>query len=94
MIKCFKNTQHEIIGFLGVADQKIEMLFVSPNAQGQGIGSMLCQHAIEHHSATKVDVNEQNHRAIIFYEKIGFEIIGRSELDGQGNPYPILHMKK
>lgn len=94
LMKCFKNPRHEIVGFFGIANQKIEMLFVSPNAQGQGVGTMLCQHAVEHHHATKVDVNEQNHRAIKFYEKVGFEVIGRSELDSQGKPYPILHMKK
>lgn len=24
---------------------------------------------------------------------IGFEQIGRSELDGQGNPFPLLHLR-
>jgi len=28
-----------------------------------------------------------------FYEHMGFEIISRSELDGLGKPYPILHMQ-
>ena len=92
-LKCFKNSQGAIIGFFGVSDQKMEMIFVSPNAQGQGIGSKLCQYAIKHHSVTKIDVNEQNPRAITFYKKIGFKITGHSELDGQGNPYPIFHME-
>lgn len=41
---------------------------------------------------TKVDVNEQNPQAIGFYEKMGFKPIGRSEKDGSGKPYPIIHM--
>lgn len=93
LLKCVKDTKGQIVGFLGVADNKIEMLFISPSAQGQGIGSALCQYAIDHQRATKVDVNEQNPRAREFYEKMGFKIISRSELDGEGMPYPILHME-
>lgn len=33
VLKCWKNTHSEIIGFIGVAEKKIEMLFISPNAQ-------------------------------------------------------------
>lgn len=43
-------------------------------------------------NAIKVDVNEQNNHALGFYEHIGFKVVGRSPLDGQGEPYPILHM--
>lgn len=93
-LKCFKNSQNEITGFCGVADNKLEMLFVVPSAQGQGVGSALCQHAIEHQHVTKVDVNEQNIRAVVFYKKMGFSVFARSELDDQGRPYPILHMEK
>lgn len=92
LLKCIKN-EGKIIGFSGVADHKIEMLFVTPVAQGQGVGSALCRYAIEHQGAIKVDVNEQNPRAREFYEKMGFYVVGRSEFDGQGKPHPILHMK-
>jgi putative acetyltransferase len=91
-LKCCKNAQDEIVGFCGLANKKIEMLFVASHAQGQGVGSRLCQYAIEH-GAIKVDVNEQNPRAIDFYKKMGFKIVGRSELDGEGRPYPLLHME-
>ncbi|KTD08520.1 GNAT family N-acetyltransferase [Legionella jamestowniensis] len=88
-----KNKEGKIIGFIGVADNKIEMLFISPDVQGQGIGSALCRYAITDFGVTKVDVNEQNPQAKKFYEKMGFEIVSRSALDGQGKPYPILHMQ-
>jgi putative acetyltransferase len=39
-----------------------------------------------------VDVNEQNTKAVGFYERIGFKRTGRSRLDGQGRPYPLLHL--
>ncbi len=92
-LKCSKNLENKIIGFIGVAENKIEMLFISPTSQGHGVGSALCQYAIQQLGVTKVDVNEQNPRAIEFYKKMGFNIISRSKLDGQEKPYPILHMK-
>lgn len=38
-------------------------------------------------------MNEQNPQASGFYRHYGFVITGRSPLDGQGNPFPLLHMK-
>ncbi|MGJ8681935.1 acetyltransferase [Paraglaciecola sp.] len=87
-----KNENNEYVGFIGVADGNIEMLFVSPKYIGCGIGALLTNHAIKHQSAIKVDVNEQNPAAVGFYQHIGFKVVGRSELDGQGNPFPLLHM--
>lgn len=39
-------------------------------------------------------MNEQNPLAKGFYEHMGFRVYGRTEKDGQGNPYPILYMKR
>lgn len=80
-------------GFAGIADGILEMLFVSASARGSGIGSALLADAIAHHQVTRVDVNEQNPQAHGFYFRNGFEQIGRSELDGDGRPYPILHLE-
>lgn len=41
-----------------------------------------------------VDVNEQNPSAIRFYERMGFKTFKRNECDSEGNPFPILEMKK
>lgn len=81
------------VAFMGVADEKIEMLFVSPRHFRQGIGKRLIDIAVEHHRAMWVDVNEQNPEAKAFYERLGFEVFGRTETDGQGNPFPILEMR-
>lgn len=93
ILKQIKNAEDKIIGFSGVADHKVEMLFVAPPAQGQGVGSVLLNYAIKHQEVTKVDVNEQNPRAKEFYNKMGFHVVSRSDIDGQGKPYPILHME-
>ena len=60
--------------------------------RGQGVGTVLLQHAIEQLAATKVDVNEQNPQAVGFYQHMGFKIESRSPLDEMGKPFPILHM--
>ena len=77
---------------MGVHDEKVEMLFVLNEVRGQGIGTVLLQHAIEQLAATKVDVNEQNPQAVGFYQHMGFKIESRSPLDDMGKPFPILHM--
>jgi len=89
---CVRDEQGVIQGFCGVAHGNLEMLFVAPESRGRGIGTALCRHAVDHLGVTRVDVNEQNPQALGFYEHFGFKIIGRSPLDGQGNPFPLLHL--
>lgn len=92
-LRCARNNHGKIIGFLGVAEQNLEMLFIHPKNRGMGIGRKMLEYAIEELNVQKVDVNEQNEQALGFYLKQGFEVVGRSALDGSGKPYPILHMK-
>ena len=82
------------VGFMGIADKKLEMLFVSNKSRGQGIGKKLIQYGIKNYSVNKLTVNEQNPLAKGFYEHMGFETYKRTELDEQGNPYPLLYMKR
>lgn len=82
-----------IQGFIGVSEKRIEMLFVRAEQRGKGIGKLLLRHAINELGADELDVNEQNPQAVNFYKKNDFITIGRSEVDGQGRPYPLLHMK-
>lgn len=91
-LSCAKGEDGEIVGFCGVADGNLEMLFVAPAAMGQGVGRQLVAHAIARQNVSRVDVNEQNEQAFGFYRRLGFVVVGRSPLDGQGRPYPLLHM--
>jgi putative acetyltransferase len=92
-LHCARDDRNTILGFCGVLETKIEMLFVSPVDFGKGIGRLLLSHAIHKLGATDVDVNEQNHEAVGFYAHHGFAIFGRSPVDGTGKPYPLLHMR-
>ena len=91
-LRCVRGENQKILGFIGVAESKIEMLFVLNKCRGQGIGKQLLNFAINELEATKVDVNEQNPLAVEFYKHMGFDITSRSPLDDMGKPFPILHM--
>lgn len=82
-----------LVGFMGVAEGNLEMLFIDNDCRGAGIGKRLVEYAIAHLKVTKVDVNEQNTQAVGFYKHIGFRLLSRSELDGEGKEYPLLHMQ-
>ena len=83
-----ENKNGNPVGFMGVDDKRLEMLFVLDKYRGQGIGKQLLQYGIENYSINELTVNEQNPRAKGFYEHMGFEVYKRTELDEQGNPYP------
>lgn len=92
-LRAWSDDAGPVLGFVGVAQGNVEMLFVAPEARGRGIGAALLRHAIDAMGARSVDVNEQNPQATGFYLRMGFEIAGRSPLDGQGEPFPLLHLR-
>ncbi|HEU5294890.1 MAG TPA: GNAT family N-acetyltransferase [Burkholderiaceae bacterium] len=82
------------IGFIGLSDHAIEALFLAPDQLRRGGGTRLVEHARRiKGAALRVDVNEQNRGATRFYQAAGFEIVGRSPVDGDGRPFPLLHMR-
>ena len=88
-----KDDNSTIKGFMGIAENKIEMLFIKDEFRGNGIGKKLITYGIDKLNVKYVDVNEQNKEAVGFYIHLGFKKFNRSERDSQGNPFPILHMK-
>ncbi len=82
------------VGFMGIEDHKIEMLFLHPSYFRRGIGTALVRHAIKQYCVSTVDCNEQNTGALTFYKRMGFTVSGRKAIDSIGNPFPILSMRK
>jgi putative acetyltransferase len=82
-----------IRGFMGMSGSKMDSLFIAPEFQRRGAGLRLVLHAHALHGELTVAVNEQNVAARGFYEACGFVVEGRSELDDQGRPYPLLHLR-
>ena len=81
------------IGFLGADGQRLEMLFLLPEARGKGLGRALLQYGMDRYGLRELAVNEQNPQARGFYERMGFHVYRRTETDGQGGPYPLLYMR-
>ena len=92
-VACAREDDGRAVGFVAVAQHNVDMLFIHSAWRGQGIGRRLLRHAVEVLDATTLDVNEQNPQALGFYQHMGFEVVGRSAIDGLGKPYPILHMR-
>jgi putative acetyltransferase len=83
----------EPMGFMGLSGNKLEALFLAPEFLRRGGGRLLVRHAQQLAGDLLVDVNEQNPAAIRFYESCGFVVIGRSDRDSTGRPFPLLHMR-
>jgi len=85
--------QGRALGFLIMDGSMIEALFVDPAVHGCGVGTALLQHALALAPDARVDANEQATNALPFYESRGFVRTGRSTMDRQGRPYPLVHLR-
>lgn len=83
----------KVLGFSGTVGHRLEMMFVDPDAHGQGIGTALLD-AVVAAGVDEVDVNEQNPGATEFYLRRGFGQVGRSPVDADGRPFPLLHLRR
>lgn len=87
------DDEQRVIGFMGLTGDHMDALFIDPEHRGAGVGRALVQHALAMHGALTTDVNEQNEQAVGFYQRLGFVPTGRSPTDGEGRPYPLVHMR-
>ena len=86
-----ENQAGEPVGFMGVENGRLEMLFLAPEARGCGRGGRLLRCGIEQYGVREVTVNEQNPQAVDFYAHFGFRTFRRTERDWVGGPYPLLN---
>jgi len=92
LIVALDETNHPI-GFMGINEPEIDMLFIDNKNRGQGIGKALINFGTTNYQATQITVNEQNPQAIGFYKHMGFVTYQRQVTDDQGQPFPILKMR-
>lgn len=81
------------LGFMLIDGTHMEALFIDPDVRGSGIGRELLQYGLSSHGPLTTDVNMQNSQAVGFYQRMGFVETGRSEVDSQGRPYPLIHLR-
>ena len=81
------------VAFMGAQAGRLEMLFVAPEQRGRGLGRRLLGLAVRDCGVRELTVNEQNPQAVGFYEHMGFATYKRTDLDEQGDPYPLLYMR-
>ena len=82
------------VAFMGIENGALDMLFIAPEERAKGLGKRLLQHGMESYAVECLAVNEQNPQARGFYEHMGFRVYKRTNLDEQGNPYPLLYMRR
>lgn len=87
------NEDENPIAFMGIENNKLEMLFIAPKYRGKGVGKKMLLYGIENYGVNDLAVNEDNPLAKGFYEHMGFKVYERHELDDQGKPYPVLYMR-
>ncbi|MNC34569.1 putative N-acetyltransferase YjaB [compost metagenome] len=62
-----KDDLHQPIAFMGIQDRKLEMLFVSSDNRGEGVGKALITYGMKEFQVKSLHVNEQNPQASGFY---------------------------
>ncbi len=82
------------VGFLVMDGSEIDALFVDPDFHGRGFGTRLLDHALAIAPNATVDASEQATNALPFYLRRGFRVVGRSETDPHGRPYPLIHLAR
>jgi len=88
-----ENESEIPVAFMGIEEHTLEMLFITPEERGNGLGKRLMQYGMENYLIKELAVNEQNPLAKGFYEHMGFQIYKRTDHDEQGKAYPLLYMK-
>ena len=78
-----ENENQIPVGFMGIVEQHLEMLFISDEERDKGLRKELLKYGLEKYFVNDLAVNEQNPLAKRFYEHMGFRIYKRTEKDEQ-----------
>ena len=81
------------LGFVGAREQHVEMLYVEPEAHGQGLGTRLLR-TVGPDGPTSVEVYAGNSQGLGFYESQGFTRLRTHTTDAFGRPFPVVHLTR
>ena len=70
--------EQEILGFISLLNEYLAALFVKPEIQGTGIGSLLINHGKSLQKNLQLKVYSKNKKSIQFYLNNNFSIISES----------------
>ncbi len=80
-------------GFIQIHQTEICKLYVDPCFQGEGIGKMLIEFAINECSVDHLWALEKNKRAIAFYIENGFRLSGKRQFE-EGTTEYLVELKR
>lgn len=66
----------KIIAFMAFVEEYLAALFVTPAHQGNGVGARLLSLAKKMRGTLELSVYRENERAVAFYRKNGFRVVG------------------
>lgn len=75
----------EITGFAALVEDFLAALFVAPRHQGKGTGTRLLKLAQKMRGTLELSVYAENERAVEFYRKHGFKVVGQGVEEATGH---------
>lgn len=78
--------QGQVLGFASLHEQCLAALFVSPDAQGRGLGRQLLDEAKRRRDSLELNVYCANTRAVAFYKANGFTTVTEAHDPHTGQP--------
>lgn len=80
------------VGYAGIAGHKLETLFLHPDYFKKGIGAGFWKRPLQHIRLRRLTLTNRIRRRRYFMNIWG-EVYAQDEFDGQGNHFPILHLR-
>ena len=77
----YREKDNKLVAFMGIEENKLEMLFVDDKDRGEGIGKKMLLYGIDNYGVNELAVNEDKPQAKGFYEHFGFSVYQRNEFD-------------
>ena len=88
-VSCLAGTP---VGFLGLLEDHVGALFITPDQQGRGIGRALIAHGLALRGRLTLNVYAANGRSVEFYRGCGFVEVERHPTDQEGLPFEEIGM--